>query len=291
MPASVRPILGLVVAPEPPPALIGLLVEMHPWCDVLAAEPGRAAAAWLASSVRAPGIEVAARSGVPWALWVDDADGLQRAQQLGATLTVTSVATIAQSSGAILVPAERDAAADRIRAIPPFVRERLRRRSLLPSHLVADVGAGAVPADLIPAALAVCSACVVTGGLLSEALAWGAPTVTDAPSAASVGAGHDREVLVGAAAERSGLAEALGGDPVLAARLSHAGRRLAETKSLKRVAAQVAERLDLVRAGDPGARLEATLRLLSLPASSLQPDVGALLASMGTPAALPEDRR
>lgn len=283
MRATGRPVLGLVVAAEPPAPLLGLLVEMHPWCEVRAAEPGLAVAAWLVSSARAPAIEVAARSGRPWALWVDDADGLRRVDELGRPpLVVTAVPAVARSSGALLIPDERDARADRIGAIPPFVRERLRRRSRLPAILVADVDSGAVPEDLIPAALAVCSACIVTGERVVDALAWGAPTVTDPASAAAAGARHDHEVLVGGAAERAGLAEALGRDPILAARLSRAGRRLAESRSLRRVAAQVAERLGLVRAGGAGPRLEATLRLLAIPASPLQPDGARLLVSMGT---------
>lgn len=280
MPTTERPVLGLIVAAEPPAALIGLLVEMHPWCEVGAAEAVLAAVAWLASSARAPGVEAAARSGRPWALWVDDADGVQRAGELGPSLTVTAVPAVARSSGAWLIPDVRDAPADRIGAIPPFVRERLRRRSRLPAILVADVDSGAMPEDLIPAALAVCSACIVTGQRVAEALAWGAPTVTDAVSAAAAGARHDHEVLVAGAAERPGLAAALSRDPILAARLSRAGRRLAETRSLRRVAAQVAERLDLVRAGEAGPRLEAMLRLLAIPPSPLQPDGARLLASM-----------
>lgn len=282
-----RPTLGLVVAGEPPPALVGLLVEMDPWCEVRAAEPGFAAAAWLVSSARAPGVEMAARSGVPWALWVDDADGVQRAQAVGPTLLVTATPAVAQSSGATLIPDERDAPADRIRAIPPFVRERLRRRSQLPALLVADIAAGSVPEELTPAALAVCSACIVTGSRLSDSLAWGAPTVSDAASADAMGARHDREVLVASAADRAGMAAALGRDPLLAARLSRAGRRLAEARSIQRVAAQVADRLDLVRAGGPGPRLDATLRLLAVPRSPLQPDIARLLVALSRTAASP----
>lgn len=280
MPTTGRPILGLVVAGEPPPELIQLLVEMHPWCEVRGAEPQLAAAAWLVSTPRAPGIEAAAQSGRPWALWLDDASGQQAAEELGPTLVVTAFPAVARSSGALLIPGDHNAPADRIRAIPPFVRDRLRRRSRLPAILVADVDSGAVPEDLIPAVLAVCSACIVTGERVVEALAWGAPTVTDAASAAAAGALNDHEVLVGGDAERGGLAEAAGRDPILAARLSHAGRSLAETRSLRRVAAQVAERLDLVRAGGAGARLEAMLRLLAIPVSPLQPDVARVLLEL-----------
>lgn len=289
MPAAGRPVLGLVVAAEPPAALIGLLVEMHPWCEVRAAEPELEAAAWLVSSARAPDIDAAAGSRRPWALWADGADALQRAEELGPSLVVTAVSAVARSSGALLIPDDRDAPADRTRSIPPFVRARLRQRSGLPAILVADVDSGAVPEDLIPAALAVCSACVVTGERVFEALAWGAPTVTDAASAVAAGARHGHEVLVGGAAERAGLAESLSRDPILAARLSRAGRRLAETRSLRRVAAQVAERLDLVGAGGPGPRLEAVLRLLAVPASPLQPDATRLLASLAARPAAPGD--
>lgn len=286
MPASARPVLGLLVAPGPPAALIALLVELYPWCDVRTADFDASVAAWLVSSARAPAIETASRSGRPWALWVDDADGLQRSEELGPSLIVTGVPAVARSSGAVLIPADRDAPADRIGAVPPFVRERLRRRSRLPARLVADIDSGSVPADLIAAALAVCSACIVSGERVVEALAWGAPTVTDAESATAVGARHDHEVLVGGAAERADLAEALGRDPILAARLSRAGRRLAEARSLRRVAAQLAGRLGLVRASEIGPRLEATLRLLGMPASPLQPDAARLLLSMGTPPAI-----
>lgn len=289
MPTTGRPVLGLIVDAEPQPELIGLLVEMHPWCEVRAAEPELAAAAWLVSSPRAPGIAAAARSGRPWAVWVDDESGLRRAEELGPSLALTPARALARSSGALLIVDDRDARADRIAATPPFVRERLRRRARLPAVLVADVDSGAVPEDLIPAVLAVCSACVVTGERLADALAWGAPTVTDAASAAAAGARHDREVLVGGDAERAALAEALARDPIRGARLSRAGRELAETRSLRRVAAQVAERLDLVRAAGAGPRLEAMLRLLAIPASPLQPDVARLLVSMGTRAVLAGD--
>lgn len=283
--APSRPILGLLVGPEPPIPLLRLLVEMRPWCAPRAAEPGLAAAAWLVTSPVAPGIEAAARSGRPLAAWIEEPGELRWVEALAPALLLTSQASLAESAGATLISSAADAPADRIAVIPPFVRARLRRRSGLPALLVADLTSGAVPDALVQAALAVCSACVVTGARLSEAIAWGAPAVTDEPSAASVGARHDRDVLVGTAAERAHMAHELGRDPMLAARLSHRARRLAEAQSIKRAAALVAERLGLLRAAGTAIapRVEAILRLLAVPASPLQPDVARALIALEQP--------
>lgn len=277
-----RPILGLLVSPEPPAALVRLLYEMRMWCEPRAAEPDLAAAAWLATSLDASGVGIAAGSGKRWAVWVDDAAGLRRAETLGPELILTSRPSVAERSSAILISDEVQAPADRLPVIPPFVRERMRQRAGLPAVLVADIASNAVPDTLMPAALATCSACVVTGSRLGEALAWGAPAVTDAVSAAGAGARHDQEVLVAPESERAQLAEALARDPLRAARLSRAARRLAEAQSVKRVAAQVVERLGLLRATEASvdARVEAMLRVLSVPESPLEPDVARRLNAL-----------
>lgn len=280
-----RPILGLAVGPEPPVPLVRLLVEMRVWCAPRAAEPDLPADAWLATSPDAAGVELAAATRGPLAVWCDDAGQLGRVEALRPALVLTSDVEIVERVGAVQVSSDPDAPADRIAVIPPFVRERIRRRAGLPARLVTDLTSGLVPEALVPAALAVCSACVVTGARLHDAMAWGAPTVTDPDSAAAAGVHHGQEVLVGSASEHADLAGNLSRDAVLAARLSLGARRFAEARSMKRVAALVAERLELIRAPAAaiGPRVDAILRQLSLPASPLQPDVARVLAALEQP--------
>ena len=70
-----RPILGLLVAPDPPPGVGMLACLLDRWCRPLAVDPRHdTPAAWLASSPTAPGVDDAFESGLPTAVWVRGAE-------------------------------------------------------------------------------------------------------------------------------------------------------------------------------------------------------------------------
>jgi glycosyltransferase involved in cell wall biosynthesis len=118
--------------------------------------------------------------------------------------------------------------------------------------------------DLVPTAMACASAVAVTEpARLLEAMAWGAPTVSDPASARRVGAVAGTHVLVGADAdERRRLATELAADQALASRLSWAGRRLVEWRhDAGRAAMRLVELLGLRPTLPEGAFAPARLQL------------------------------
>lgn len=280
---STPPVLALLVASEPPEQLAGLLFQMRPWCMAMAPEPSIEAAAWLATSPGVPGLRDAVRSRKPIALWVRDEAEVDAALALRPAALLTTDQDLAD--GAIVLPTEPHPAADRIAPMPPFVRSRLRRRVGLPANLVVDLRDQSIPSDVHGTALAACAACIVTGQLLADALAWGAPTATDAASASAVGAQHMQHAVVGSDADMAELAQGVARDPLLAARLSRAGRRLVERRSLRRQALELVERLALVSGGGLGwrPRMDAALRRLGGEPSRVQPDLERVLAPLGRP--------
>ena len=200
-------------AVTPAAATVGLLVDLYPppqWHDAVRSLAGHAEVA-----VLLPGEDGADEVGA-WMASSPAAPGLDRARATGKPVVVLAY------EGA---PPSLD-----VRAIPPvtpYVRSRWRRRFGLRPDLVVDVAD--IPGDLRPTALAVAAAVIVHGrDLLLEALAWGAPTVTDAATAEAAEARAGEEVVVGAPAETAALAAALAADPRRAAALGRAGRRLVE---------------------------------------------------------------
>jgi len=98
---------------------------------------------------------------------------------------------------------------------------------------------------------------------LLEAMAWGAPCVSDPGSAERVGALADTHVLVGAGPDqRRRLAADLAADQPLASRLSWAGRRLVERRhDAGRAAMRLVELLGLRPSLPAGAFASARLQL------------------------------
>jgi hypothetical protein len=98
---------------------------------------------------------------------------------------------------------------------------------------------------------------------LLEAMAWGAPCVSDPGSAAQVGAVADTHLLVGAGPDqRRRLAAELADDQARASRLSWAGRRLVERRhDAGRAAMRLVELLDLRPTLPGGALASARLQL------------------------------
>jgi hypothetical protein len=152
----------------------------------------------------------------------------------------------------------------------PFVRARWRQRLGLPDRLVVRVGISdgdGLADDVVPTALALASAVACGQRWLVEAMAWGAPVVTDAVSAAAVGATADVEVAVADPGQLSEAATALAGDDPRAAALGRAARRLVERRhDTSRPPVEVAERLGLLP-----------------PTDGLASRVGARLSELWTP--------
>jgi hypothetical protein len=230
-----------------------------------APEPA-AVMATVASAGRVP-------AGRPLALWVGSAEevGSAAAGRAAAILSDDPATVQAAGERGVLAPAA-DAAAGRS-VVSPFVRRRLRRARGLPEAAVLEQAgdgwrwpglAEPLADDLVPTAMACASAVAVTEpARLLEAMAWGAPTVSDPASARRVGAVAGTHVLVGADAdERRRLATELAADQALASRLSWAGRRLVEWRhDAGRAAMRLVELLGLRPTLPEGAFAPARLQL------------------------------
>lgn len=264
-------VVSLLVSPEPPPELQRLLVDMRPWCVALADEPTLDPVAYVATSPDAPGLRRKVGGGRPVAVWVRNSAEVDAARALGARVLLTSGDAVLERDDVLRVPSEVAVDVDAITWVPPFVRSRYRRAYALPDELILDLRDTQLGAELLPTALGLCSACVAIGGDLLVALAWGAPAVTDAESAAGLGARAEVEVEIAGTRDPLEVSALLAGDEPRAARLSRGGRRLAEAWcSTARVAPVLADRLGLVPSGADlaSARVEAALNRLQTPALS-----------------------
>ena len=265
-------VVSLLVTPEPPAELQRLLADMRLWCVALADDPSLDPVAYVATSPDAPSLRRKVSKGRPVAVWVRDGAEADAARALGARLLLTSGDAVAARADVLRVPSEVAADVDAITWVPPFVRSRYRRAYALPEEMILDLRDTHLAPELLPTALGLCSSCVALGGDLLVALAWGAPAVTDAESAATLGARSDVEVDIAGAADPLEEAAQLASDERRAARLSRGGRRLAEARcSTARVAPVVADRLGLVPSGSDlaYAHVEAALNRLQTPVLSL----------------------
>lgn len=264
------PALGLLVPVDGPQAeFLWLVRELGRWCVPVSPEPGTEPDAYLAASPRAHRLTDALRTGKPTAVWIDDDDppGTLRP---AATLLLTADIRLAGNDRYLFVPPDGGLDVDAIPPVPPFLRARIRRREGLPSRMVVDLRRGELPEELVPAALSVCSACVATGGAVEQALARATPTVTDADSAAALGARAGIEVAVGEDGELTALAEELASDERAAAALSRAGRRLVESRRRRsHVAPALAAALGLFVAPGSRPRIDAVLDTMNTPARAL----------------------
>jgi hypothetical protein len=269
-----RPLLGLLVAPGTVERSAPLVRRLGRWCEPRALDiTTPPVAAVLATGPAVPGLRAVLddRPG-PVAVWVDDERELAAGGAVvgSADVVVTRSAAVAGVVGQRVVVLPPEAIeADAVAPVPPFVRERWRRRAGLDPVLVVAVGVSggtSLPDEAVPTALAVAAAAVVAGPSLVTALALGTPVVTDAASAARVGAGDGVEVEVADPADAPAVARRLAGDPVQAAALSRRARRLVERRfDLGPAAADLAARLGLDRVPSPAARLDAALAELGTP--------------------------
>lgn len=260
------PDLGLLVAPGVPEPLRHVLGHVRPWCVPRVVDPRHESApAWLATAWRAPFLDRALASGRPVAVWAAgpaDVDAITALAGHAAArraagsavpepIVVTDDPDLAELHGVMHVTGDvLDVAA--FPPVTPFVRSRWRRAAGLPQTFVVVVddaggdGPSSVPYDLVPTALALASAAVVCGPRLAEAMAWATPCVTDAASAAALGAVDGSEVAIGG--DRAGRREAahlLAADVRRAASLGRGGRRLVERRDTAGAARRLARRLGL----------------------------------------------
>jgi hypothetical protein len=264
------PLLGLALDRRPPESLVPLLVASYRWCVPSTIEAGAPEPAAVMATVASAGRVPAGR---PLALWVGSAEevGSAAAGRAAAILSDDPATVQAAGERGVLAPAA-DAAAGRS-VVSPFVRRRLRRARGLPEAAVLEQAgdgwrwpglAEPLADDLVPTAMGCASAVAVTEpARLLEAMAWGAPCVSDPASAEQVGAVADTHVLVGADAdERRRLAADLAADQALASRLSWAGRRLVERRhDAGRAAMRLVELLGLRPTLPGGAVASARLQL------------------------------
>lgn len=269
------PVLAVVATPGSTERLRPLVRRLSGRVDVRSADQidGRPDGVLVAS---VDALDVAPR-GVPAAVWVNDAAELASvdARRPGDVRVLLSADQSAIRAGAVAVP---EAALDvrTLPVLPPLVRARWRERCGRPAQLVVTVGPDADPSGDDTVSLALAAAAVVSGPLLTTALALGTPLVTTPVEAARLGLRDGHEVAVAepdTSEGRADLARALAADEGWAARCSFAGRRFAEQMlDLGAVADRLLDRLHLsaarARRPDPLARVEPLLAELWTPADA-----------------------
>jgi hypothetical protein len=282
-----------------PPGARQLLVRLAQWCDVRPASTHRRrATAWFATEPGAPGVTEPVEAGHPLGVWVERPDQLDQARTLGGAgagrTFVTADPAVADGLAGEHVLVVGPGASGPPPPLPrsPFVRRRWRHRSGFPGAMVVRVGAD-VDDSLVPTALSLCAAAVVDHpDALRTALAAGAPSVTDAATAAAVGAVDGVHVVVtdGPTEQALGEARALAGDERRAAALGRAAADLfAERHHPDAAVRHLATRLGLPVAGDdPHGRALARVEALhtpphARPAERLRQALEALPATVDRP--------
>jgi hypothetical protein len=264
------PMLGLALERRPPSSLVPLLAAMYRWCVPATLDPaaGRPAAVLATAAVarRVP-------AGRPVALWTRSAEEVGSAAGDHAAAIVSDEPAVVDAAGERGVLAASGDHARNRRPLSPFVRSRLRRARGLPETAVLEQTDDGwrwsglperLEDDLVPTAIACASAVAVGEPVrLLEAMAWGAPCVSDRGSAEHVGAVPETHLLVDPGARsRTELAARLSADQELASRLSWAGRRLVEQRhDASRAAVRLAELLALRPSLPDGAFAPARMQL------------------------------
>jgi hypothetical protein len=266
------PLLGLALERRPPDSLVPLLVAMYRWCRPAALDPAAGRPAAVLATVT--GVRWVSAE-LPLALWTRSAEELASPVGERAVAVVSDEQAIVDAAGARGVLAPAGSHARGRRPVSPFVRRRLRRARGLPEVAVLEQANDGwrwpgldepLDDDLVPTAMACASAVVVREPeRLLEALAWGAPCVSDRGPARKVGAEPKTHLLVSTSArKRMELAGQVSSDPELASRLSWAGRRLVERRhdagwAAMRLAELLAFRPSLPEGALASARLQLSL--------------------------------
>lgn len=271
------PLLGLLGGHTDSTESAPLVVALRTWCRPHAFDPGLGPpAAILATSPAAIGLDGALRGRIPVAVIAGSHSMVTAGTQEHATVIIVRDVESAAEIGdrALLWRREALATSDHP-YLSPFVRERWRARLGLPNPMVVGFGSTS-PSPLAEsdalAALAVCSAAVVRGPLLLPALALGTPVVTDATTAAAIGAEASVHLAIAPISEARAVADALAADPARAAAVGWGGRQLVEEEyDLGRLAFDVVVALGIGPREFPVAplaRLDAELEALGTPLAS-----------------------
>jgi hypothetical protein len=173
-------------------------------------------------------------------VWASSVDDLDDPLVEAALVVVSNVEEIVAQAGAAGLFAGTGNVGSHGVPVGPSVRARLRGARGLPDSAIlefdgdrwwwqgCDIGNDDLMVDT---ALGCASAVAVTGWPVLRALAWAAPTVTDPETAALIGALEGMHVFIGkTTGQRRQVAASLAHDPVPAARLSWAGRKLVERR-------------------------------------------------------------
>ena len=275
------PVVELLFEPAGADDLAPLVRSLARLCRPAAPDHTNVVSARLLSSPTAPEARLATREpSIPFAVVVRHTD------QLDHPVSEAAAALVVLSSDRELLAAagERAVALSthpvrtvEVLAVPPFLRERLRREGGLPDDLVVTIGRpGARPlADpSIATALRLAAVADVCGPWTTTALALGAPVVTDETTAGVLGAEDGTHLLVADAGHSRTVAADLARDPVACARIAAAGRQLVEGHH------------------DPDRTATLLVDRLGLPVPADQPSavgvrLGERLAGLGTPGGHP----
>jgi hypothetical protein len=238
-------------------------------------------------------LAAAIRTHRPTAVWVGSGEDVARFEQLDPVVVAVTddadvadaISPVARARGGDVIVFGSGVDTARVPFMAPFVRARWRARERLPARLVVAVETGAsddLGADAIPTGLALAAAVAVRGEALLDAMAWGAPCVTDHPSAVAAGAKAGRDVVVAEHADLRPAAQRLAADDVEAAVLSRNGRRLVERRhDRSRPPRLLVRRLGLV-GRDPAGRVGDQLDdLWTPPRAAVRERVNAALAGLG----------
>jgi hypothetical protein len=259
-----------------PDTLLPLLASLRRWCQVFVMAVDSPSEVDAVIVLNADTNKIPQ---VPYAIWVESTPDVDRPAVEGADVVMSTDPEVLSRCGRRgLYPPNGRVPSSAV-PIGPFVRGRLRKARGLPSSVVVEHDgdnwwwpgrSGPMRPELVDTALGCASAAIVIGPTILRALSWGTPVVTDADTAATIGANDDVEVIVADEPKlRRSKAQLLASEPVTAARISWAGRMLVERRHDARLAAAT-----LVR------------RLNLGPASALSAHDGLALrlAELGTPA-------
>ncbi len=271
------PLLGIIAGPTDTAEVAPLVVALRSWCRPHALDPSLGPpAALLATSTAAIGLNGALAGSVPVVVISNDPGPIPHEVRARAAAVVVRDDLVADELGDQAIRWHRDAvAASEHPCLSPFVRERWRRRLSLPSTFIVEIGtqrASDIAHTNVAATLAVCSAAVVRGPWLTTALALGTAVVTDATSAARLGATPAVHLAVAGPHDATATAHALANDPARAAALGWGGRLLVEAHlDSAGVALEIAHALGIGPRDFPAAplsRLDAELGALGTPTNS-----------------------
>lgn len=274
VPSVAWPTLELLFEPGAGDELAVLVRALADICRPTAPDHTIVGSARLLSSPFAPEAYLVHRSPVPYAVAVRTEAEVAHDVAAAATCLVTIGPDATAAAGDRAVPYSRFAVRSRqVLPVPVPLRADLRRAHGLPEPMVTTAGrptARPLGPGSLATALRVTAVADVAGPVTVDALALGAPVVTDAATAEALGAIDGVHVLVADAATSGVVAHELAADPVRAAALGRAGRYLVEQiHDADRTARQLGERLGLPRPDStpaaPGLRLGSRLTELGTP--------------------------